>query len=144
MFDSDIEILSNPSQSSIEVLDSFSIQSSYSRKQSEERKISQVPSLDTIEDDPMVAAILINNNNGDNTNLEVIPKKQTTIITQTEQQQQQTTTPLKSYQPPSSHLGIFNLTESSSSGSVTDSICTAYEQTHGNLYFCFCFNQSSN
>ncbi|XP_044002674.1 serine/threonine-protein kinase 11-interacting protein isoform X2 [Aphidius gifuensis] len=76
--DSDIEILSNPSQSSIEVLDDGTKSTSTpSRKRSsEERRIAVAPSLLTI---PDVAPVMP------------------------------------------------GLTESSSSGSLTDSVCTAYE-----------------
>ncbi|XP_063981535.1 serine/threonine-protein kinase 11-interacting protein isoform X2 [Diachasmimorpha longicaudata] len=77
-YESDIEVLSNPSQSSIEVLDDGSRSTSTpSRKRSsEERRIAVAPTLLTIPD----------------------------------------TTPV-----------MAGLTESSSSGSLTDSICTAYE-----------------
>ncbi|XP_011301972.1 serine/threonine-protein kinase 11-interacting protein isoform X2 [Fopius arisanus] len=77
-YESDIEVLSNPSQSSIEVLDDGSrCTSTPSRKRSsEERRIAVAPTLLTIPD----------------------------------------TTPV-----------MAGLTESSSSGSLTDSICTAYE-----------------
>ncbi|XP_057325391.1 LOW QUALITY PROTEIN: serine/threonine-protein kinase 11-interacting protein [Microplitis mediator] len=77
-YESDIEILSNPSQSSIEVLDDGSKSSTTPnrKKSSEERRIAIAPSLLTIPD----------------------------------------TTPI-----------MAGLTESSSSGSLTDSICTTYE-----------------
>uniref|UniRef100_A0A1L8DN41 Putative serine/threonine-protein kinase 11-interacting protein n=1 Tax=Nyssomyia neivai TaxID=330878 RepID=A0A1L8DN41_9DIPT len=99
--ESDVEILSNPSQSSIEVLDS----KNSSRKHSEERKISHVPSLETITDHSSVkeaecvAAVM-----GDEKKT-MLDKKD--LIRQT----------------------FLNLTESSSSGSITDSICTAYEHS---------------
>ncbi|XP_046416522.1 serine/threonine-protein kinase 11-interacting protein isoform X2 [Neodiprion fabricii] len=77
-YESDIEILSNPSQSSIEVLDENSISSStpIRKRSSEERRIAVVPSLLTIPD------------------VNILPA---------------------------------GLTESSSSGSLTDSVCTTYE-----------------
>ncbi|XP_076294783.1 uncharacterized protein LOC143215989 isoform X2 [Lasioglossum baleicum] len=77
-YESDIEILSNPSQSSIEVLDDASRThlTPYRKRSSEERRTAVAPSLLTIPD-------------------------ATSIMT--------------------------GLTESSSSGSLTDSICTAYE-----------------
>lgn len=77
-YESDIEVLSNPSQSSIEVLDDASRThlTPHRKRSSEERRTAIVPSLLTI---PDVAPI------------------------------------------------ITGLTESSSSGSLTDSICTAYE-----------------
>uniref|UniRef100_A0A6B2EBJ3 Putative leucine-rich repeat protein n=1 Tax=Phlebotomus kandelakii TaxID=1109342 RepID=A0A6B2EBJ3_9DIPT len=94
--DSDVEILSNPSQSSIEVLDSSK---SSSRKHSEERKISQVPSLETITDHSSVRE------SEEKVRGSLAEKKD--LIRQT----------------------FLNLTESSSSGSITDSICTAYEHS---------------
>ncbi|XP_076644442.1 uncharacterized protein LOC143354324 isoform X2 [Halictus rubicundus] len=77
-YESDIEILSNPSQSSIEVLDDASRThlTPYRKRSSEERRTAVAPSLLTI---PDAASIMT------------------------------------------------GLTESSSSGSLTDSICTAYE-----------------
>ncbi|XP_059618813.1 serine/threonine-protein kinase 11-interacting protein isoform X3 [Phlebotomus argentipes] len=97
--ESDVEILSNPSQSSIEVLDS----KNSSRKHSEERKISHVPSLETITDHSSVkeASVLAEEKIRPN----LAEKKD--LIRQT----------------------FLNLTESSSSGSITDSICTAYEHS---------------
>ncbi|XP_046828648.1 uncharacterized protein LOC124428534 isoform X1 [Vespa crabro] len=78
-YESDIEILSNPSQSSIEVLDeaSKSNLTPNRKKSSEEKSVSIAPSLLTITD--AIGPIMV------------------------------------------------GLTESSSSGSLTDSICTAYE-----------------
>ncbi|XP_001600307.1 serine/threonine-protein kinase 11-interacting protein isoform X1 [Nasonia vitripennis] len=76
-YESDIEILSNPSQSSIEVLDDGSKSTTpHRKKSSEERRVAIAPSLLTIPDTTLVMA---------------------------------------------------GLTESSSSGSLTDSVCTAYE-----------------
>ncbi|KAJ8664256.1 hypothetical protein QAD02_005918 [Eretmocerus hayati] len=75
-YESDIEILSNPSQSSIEVLDDSSKSTTPRRKKSSEEKKSAVAPLLTIPD--------------------------TTLV-------------------------MVGLTESSSSGSLTDSVCTAYE-----------------
>ncbi|XP_014213511.1 serine/threonine-protein kinase 11-interacting protein [Copidosoma floridanum] len=81
-YESDIEILSNPSQSSIEVLDDGSKSITPRRKRSsEERKVAIAPALVTIPDTNLVMA---------------------------------------------------GLTESSSSGSLTDSVCTAYEKTAAN------------
>ncbi|GAB0097309.1 Serine/threonine-protein kinase 11-interacting protein [Sergentomyia squamirostris] len=104
--DSDVEILSNPSQSSIEVLDSSK---SSSRKHSEERKICHVPSLETITDhssvkgatDVIMTPVVLSEEKKTN------PPEKKDIIRQT----------------------FFNLTESSSSGSITDSVCTAYEHS---------------
>lgn len=98
--ESDVEILSNPSQSSIEVL-GYS-----SRKHSEDRRVSQQPSLDTIDDDInrlQLLASLAHQQSSDLSNLTTTDEEKKTIL--------------------NAHL-----TESSSSGSVTDSICTAYEQ----------------
>ncbi|XP_058800960.1 serine/threonine-protein kinase 11-interacting protein isoform X2 [Phymastichus coffea] len=76
-YESDIEILSNPSQSSIEVLSDGSKSTTPKRKKSsEERRVAVAPSLLTIPDTSLLMA---------------------------------------------------GLTESSSSGSLTDSVCTAYE-----------------
>ncbi|XP_055709493.1 serine/threonine-protein kinase 11-interacting protein isoform X2 [Phlebotomus papatasi] len=105
--ESDVEILSNPSQSSIEVLDSSK---NSSRKHSEERKISHVPSLETITDH--------NSFKGE------------TVV--------EAGIALGAEEKPRGHLAekkdlirqtFLNLTESSSSGSITDSICTAYEHS---------------
>lgn len=78
-YESDIEILSNPSQSSIEVLDEASKANltPHRKKSSEEKSVSIAPSLLTITD--AIGPVMV------------------------------------------------GLTESSSSGSLTDSICTAYE-----------------
>lgn len=119
--DSDIEILSNPSQSSIGIIDS--IQSS--RKHSEERRLSQTEGLDVTASEYInnlqllngaAQAILVNQQtstqdlatNADNNMDDVAEREKKTVLS-----------------------GV-HLTESSSSGSVTDgSICTAYEQAHG-------------
>lgn len=113
--ESDIEVLSNPSQSSIEVLD---------RKHSEERRISQVPSLDTIEDDS------VNQSNLSTTitaSYEEAGAAEVATEAITEKKSEEVMLKSKTL------LGIqnVNLTESSSSGSVTDSVCTAYESANG-------------
>ncbi|KAK3907885.1 Serine/threonine-protein kinase 11-interacting protein [Frankliniella fusca] len=84
--ESDIDIISNPSQSSIEILDDVSRSSGTPgrKRSSEERQVVAIPSLLTV---PEVANSLA---------------------------------PLPA-----------GLTESSSSGSVTDSVCTAYENNTG-------------
>lgn len=84
--ESDIDIISNPSQSSIEILDDVSRTSGTPgrKRSSEERQVVAIPSLVTV---PEVSNPL---------------------------------TPLPA-----------GLTESSSSGSVTDSVCTAYETSTG-------------
>ncbi|XP_068150803.1 serine/threonine-protein kinase 11-interacting protein isoform X2 [Drosophila tropicalis] len=106
--ESDVDIISNPSQSSIEVLDPNLQSASASRKTSEERRMSQLPHLETINDDVTQTQSFLEREFGqtqaeaDRTETEA-----TTTVTQ---------------------VGHVQLTESSSSGSVTDSICTAYEQ----------------
>lgn len=84
--ESDIDIISNPSQSSIEILDDLSRTSGTPgrKRSSEERQVVAVPSLVTV---PEVSNAL---------------------------------SPL-----------LAGLTESSSSGSITDSVCTAYENNTG-------------
>lgn len=85
--------VSQTSQSSIEVLDS-------SRKPSEERRISIVPSLDTIEDDGPKNVL-------DETLKKPEELKPKVVLS----------------------IGSVNLTESSSSGSVCESVVTAYEHS---------------
>ncbi|XP_043947528.1 serine/threonine-protein kinase 11-interacting protein isoform X4 [Drosophila biarmipes] len=89
--ESDVDIISNPSQSSIEVLDPKYGQNS-SRKTSEERQLSHLETL----------------------------RERKFCLTQTEQD--------RIAAPASSCESQVPLTESSSSGSITDSICTTYEQ----------------
>lgn len=96
--------VSHTSQSSIEVIDQHG-----SRKPSEERKISTAPSLDTIDDD---------GGKNENTLLEE------TLIATTEEKQAKDNDKPKVIMS----IGNVNLTESSSSGSVCESVCTAYEQ----------------
>lgn len=105
--DSDIEVLSNPSQSSIEVLDSLHS----SRKHSEERRNIQFSELD-------------------------MPQGLDTIYNLTaSKEEEENSTVVKSEATTQTavlpHKALPLLTESSSSGSVTDSICTAYEQNQG-------------
>ena len=95
---SQISHISQTSQSSIEILDS-------SRKPSEERRISQVPTLDTIEDHAThVLDETLTSSTEMKKSVELKPK---VILT----------------------IGNVNLTESSSSGSVCESIVTAYENS---------------
>ena len=120
--DSDVDIISNPSQSSIEVLDPMQHSS---RKTSEERRISQIPSLETIEDDPNYSQSFIVREFGSLLiNRALKDQVEMKNATATEQNLMEVSEENK----PTPHLASFNLTESSSSGSVTDSICTAYEQ----------------
>ncbi|XP_023174986.2 serine/threonine-protein kinase 11-interacting protein isoform X2 [Drosophila hydei] len=109
--ESDVDIISNPSQSSIEVLDPSCAQSA-SRKTSEERRISQMPNLQTIDDD------LSQSQN-------FIEREQTRLIFETDTAAATTTMDTTAKSKALAHV---QLTESSSSGSVTDSICTTYEQ----------------
>lgn len=93
---SQISQISQTSQSSIEVIE-------MSRKPSEERRISQVPGLETIEDDG--------------------PKSDENIL-------EETLTKSTELKPKVIlTIGNVNLTESSSSGSVCESVVTAYEQS---------------
>lgn len=92
-----------------------------SRKHSEERRISQIPELDTISD---VSLSLINNsslNSNNNNNNQLLRQSITPITTTTSIRNDKLKT-----------LPGINLTESSSSGSVTDSVCTSYEQQQSN------------
>lgn len=93
---SQVSHVSQTSQSSIEVLDS----NYTSRKPSEERRISQVPSLDTIEDKNSLDETL--KASAMKKSVELKPKVVLSI-------------------------GSVNLTESSSSGSICESVVTAYE-----------------
>ncbi|CAH1718589.1 unnamed protein product [Chironomus riparius] len=95
--------VSHTSQSSIEVIDQLS-------RKSEERRISTAPSLDTIDDDPgkSEGAIL---------------EKTIKEIEVEEKQQIDAEKPKVILS-----IGNVNLTESSSSGSICESVCTAYEQ----------------
>ncbi|XP_035909526.1 uncharacterized protein LOC118511039 isoform X2 [Anopheles stephensi] len=142
--ESDIEVLSNPSQSSIEVLDR-----GYhpSRKASEERVISgleaiNISSVDAVrqnpsdsKDDEDVGASL-------RTKLDASldeTLKQAFGGTAKESVKDDGTMAKSAYAAKlqTSHankkafLANVNLTESSSSGSVTDSVCTAYESSQG-------------
>lgn len=113
--ESDVDIISNPSQSSIEVLDP-SCAHSASRKTSEERRISQMPNLQTIDDDLSQSQSFIEHETlveQPRLNFEALPAVATTTLDATVK---------------SKSLAHIQLTESSSSGSVTDSICTTYEQ----------------
>uniref|UniRef100_W4VR35 Putative serine/threonine-protein kinase 11-interacting protein n=1 Tax=Corethrella appendiculata TaxID=1370023 RepID=W4VR35_9DIPT len=140
--ESDIEILSNPSQSSIEVLDSFS--TSTNRKYSEERRISQIPLLDTINDDSFNLTATLTNQGTSTHDLMVASTTVTTgetvssenTKTETVKVVDENMDSLSTVKTPTvlqnkkAFLSAVNLTESSSSGSVTDSVCTAYESQH--------------
>lgn len=116
-----IEILSNPSQSSIGIIDS--IQSS--RKHSEERRLSQTEGLDVTASEYInnlqilngaAQAILVNQQTS------TLDLADTSVVSHTDDGAER---------EKKTGLSGVHLTESSSSGSVTDgSICTAYEQAH--------------
>lgn len=115
--ESDVDIISNPSQSSIEVLDPNIVQSA-SRKTSEERRISQIPNLQTIDDDLSQSQSFI-----EREFKQLLAERQQAKTTTST-----TSTPATTMEPKTKTLAQVQLTESSSSGSVTDSICTTYEQ----------------
>ncbi|XP_005181896.2 uncharacterized protein LOC101890827 isoform X1 [Musca domestica] len=124
--ESDIDIISNPSQSSIEVLDQFA-----SRKTSEERRISHIPNLETIDDQSYTQTFLEREfDNMINYARKDKPEEYPETMTATKDQEKQGEEKdgAKTKKTSTSTLVQQNLTESSSSGSVTDSICTAYEQ----------------
>ncbi|KAH8413939.1 hypothetical protein KR009_000637 [Drosophila setifemur] len=104
--ESDVDIISNPSQSSIEVLDANSVQSASLR--ASERCVSQPTDLKPMSDDDD----FIEREFGP-----LFNKKPKLTAPST------TTAALAT-----STISQVQLTESSSSGSVTDSICTSYEQ----------------
>ncbi|XP_034670094.1 serine/threonine-protein kinase 11-interacting protein isoform X1 [Drosophila subobscura] len=104
--ESDVDIISNPSQSSIEVLDPNCVQSA-SRKTSEDRRISQLPHLQALHDETQS---FIEREFGQQMRLEEAAAAAAAAA------------------PPPPVVAQVQLTESSSSGSVTDSICTTYEQ----------------
>ncbi|XP_021700216.1 serine/threonine-protein kinase 11-interacting protein isoform X1 [Aedes aegypti] len=131
--DSDIEVLSNPSQSSIEVLDRGFHPS---RKHSEERKILQLSGLEVLQDDDSLNNISTTLINQETSTHDLIAKvadsfnKIIKIEDAPPTDKENSVTPKPSHSVLShkkSFLTAANLTESSSSGSVTDSVCTAYE-----------------
>ncbi|XP_063697255.1 serine/threonine-protein kinase 11-interacting protein isoform X2 [Culicoides brevitarsis] len=105
--DSDIEVLSNPSQSSIEVLDSLHS----SRKHSEERRNLPFSELEMPQGLDTIYSLGSKERETQENGKESVVKSEATTQTAV---------------LPNKNLPL--LTESSSSGSVTDSICTAYEQ----------------
>lgn len=121
--ESDVDIISNPSQSSIEVLDQYAGRKNYD----ERRTISHAPNLETIDDQSYTQTFLerefdnmINYANKD--------KIKTENRSQTEQVLSSTMATISTNKKATAAMVHNNLTESSSSGSVTDSVCTAYEQ----------------
>ncbi|XP_055596740.1 uncharacterized protein LOC129746859 isoform X2 [Uranotaenia lowii] len=130
--ESDIEILSNPSQSSIEVLDRGCYPS---RKHSEERKLLLMDDEETVNDENFnISNTLINQETSTHDLMTKVSDTFNKIIkiedapTLTESSHKEVMTGSKAgLQHKKSFLSAANLTESSSSGSVTDSVCTAYE-----------------
>uniref|UniRef100_A0A182VSY4 LKB1 serine/threonine kinase interacting protein 1 N-terminal domain-containing protein n=1 Tax=Anopheles minimus TaxID=112268 RepID=A0A182VSY4_9DIPT len=144
--ESDIEVLSNPSQSSIEVLDRGYLPS---RKASEERRMTGLEtindcSVDAMRQDPMMAANLERavvtagihtklDDSLDDTlkhtfgNVAKDSVKEETLMSKSGSASKQQTY----HGSKKAFLTNVNLTESSSSGSVTDSVCTAYESSQG-------------
>ncbi|XP_055639724.1 serine/threonine-protein kinase 11-interacting protein isoform X2 [Toxorhynchites rutilus septentrionalis] len=123
--ESDIEILSNPSQSSIEVLSRGFIPS---RKHSEDNQSIQVKDEETMHDDSATTLISQETSTHDlmtNPTNSDIPKIECPSNTVNTDVTLNTTKSVLSQKK--SFLTGVNLTESSSSGSVTDSVCTAYE-----------------
>ncbi|KAM7353334.1 uncharacterized protein ACRADG_005432 isoform 2-T3 [Cochliomyia hominivorax] len=129
--ESDVDIISNPSQSSIEVLDPC-----VSRKMWEERRsIAQIPNLETIDDQSYTQNFLerefdnmINFAKKDKGKTEECPEIESHEI-EPMPKTIETNVPPKHTSTP---MVQNNLTESSSSGSVTDSVCTTYEQKSEN------------
>lgn len=138
--DSDVEILSNPSISSIEVLENFSRQSS--RKPSIDRRFMHHSMILPAQNQIVVPSALYKSVDGlelrcndsemkssSNSDIEELPNAPSDSEDQTSQNG-------KNDNFSNGHsdkllkktmLTAINLTESSSSGSVTDSVCTAYE-----------------
>lgn len=131
--ESDIEILSNPSQSSIEVLDSHHS----SRKHSEERRVFPIIGDTPVDPNPTVSRDMSAQAGPSTESAEVastasgglslrgggVVKSKSEAKSESTQTNKQKTKNNKV-----TALKTAPLTESSSSGSVTDSICTAYEQ----------------
>jgi hypothetical protein len=130
----DIEILSNPSQSSIEVLDTY-----YSnRKLSDERHILQRPSLETIDDEHQQSganlSTTLTNQETSTSDLNISAlNREIAEMAKSGEKVDAVEGDKKDKDKGGVHkktgiAGGLQLTESSSSGSVTDSVCTAYEQ----------------
>ncbi|XP_053961303.1 uncharacterized protein LOC128865206 isoform X1 [Anastrepha ludens] len=126
---SDIDIISNPSQSSIEVLDHHA-----SRKASEERRLAHMAPLEPIYDFSYTQSF-IEREFGNTAAAVALENKAKTQKTTTEKTSttaaEATMTNNAAVAPAVTAIGALThlpLIESSSSGSVTDSVCTAYEQ----------------
>uniref|UniRef100_A0A2M4B9R5 Putative serine/threonine-protein kinase 11-interacting protein n=1 Tax=Anopheles marajoara TaxID=58244 RepID=A0A2M4B9R5_9DIPT len=145
--DSDIEVLSNPSQSSIEVLDR-----GYhpSRKASEERRISSLEAMNKYSTDAKEHHEALSTEFQHHHQLESSSMKtsadeesrktdndESIFVTEKEDAAMKKSLGVtKLHAPVVSKKGFLtsiHLTESSSSGSVTDSVCTAYESTQGSI-----------
>uniref|UniRef100_A0A182QE98 LKB1 serine/threonine kinase interacting protein 1 N-terminal domain-containing protein n=1 Tax=Anopheles farauti TaxID=69004 RepID=A0A182QE98_9DIPT len=138
--ESDIEVLSNPSQSSIEVLDR-----GYhpSRKASEERRASGLnDSIVETERQEILSAHLKQEDTDGNKEMGLDDTLKHTFEVSTKANVKDDASTAREAASASKHhvaqhgnkkmfLTNVNLTESSSSGSVTDSVCTAYESNHG-------------
>uniref|UniRef100_A0A8W7NY64 LKB1 serine/threonine kinase interacting protein 1 N-terminal domain-containing protein n=1 Tax=Anopheles coluzzii TaxID=1518534 RepID=A0A8W7NY64_ANOCL len=144
--ESDIEVLSNPSQSSIEVLDR-----GYhpSRKASEERRSSGLEtindsSVDSVKQDPLLSVNLQQEDLSVTKQSELNDGIDETLKHTLESSVQESakdhalavaSSSAAKHHTTHAHKKAFltnvNLTESSSSGSVTDSVCTAYESIQG-------------
>ncbi|XP_053666401.1 uncharacterized protein LOC128715519 [Anopheles marshallii] len=144
--ESDIEVLSNPSQSSIEVLDR-----GYhpSRKASEERRIAGLETINDCSVDSMRQESIMGGNLEHADVSAAIQSKLDESLNDTSKHtfgntakesakedalMAKSTNALKqqaSHGTKKTFLTNVNLTESSSSGSVTDSVCTAYESSQG-------------
>ncbi|XP_036345886.1 uncharacterized protein LOC118755144 isoform X2 [Rhagoletis pomonella] len=137
---SDVDIISNPSQSSIEVLDHNA-----SRKASEERRLAHMTPLEPIYDfsytqsfierefgNTATAAMLENQAKvGKNTTENAASSTTTTTTTVAAEPATMTSSSAVAPVTNAASIGVLThlqLIESSSSGSVTDSVCTAYEQ----------------
>lgn len=130
--DSDVEILSNPSISSIEVLDSFSRHSS--RKHSEDRHLHHSMYLQNQHPNvvqPMYKSVDATNdygiNSSSNSDIEELMNEPHDDDDHQANDVTHTVTHGTIKNAKKTILTGMNLTESSSSGSVTDSVCTAYE-----------------
>ncbi|XP_050086159.1 serine/threonine-protein kinase 11-interacting protein isoform X2 [Anopheles aquasalis] len=137
--DSDIEVLSNPSQSSIEVLDR-----GYhpSRKASEERRISSLETVnkyntDSKEQQETLSTEFQHHHQLESSSLKISADEESRKTDEKEDASMKKSPGVaKLHAPVASKKGFLtsiHLTESSSSGSVTDSVCTAYESTQGSI-----------
>lgn len=130
--DSDVEILSNPSISSIEVLENFSRHSS--RKHSEDRHLHH--SMYSQNQQPTVVQSMYKSvdatndygiKSSSNSDIEELMNEPHNVNDHQANDAAHTVTHETIKSTKKTILTGMNLTESSSSGSVTDSVCTAYE-----------------